>query len=154
MQKGNRNQLINWLLNQDENKIFEIKEYREKRSLNANAYFYVLQNKLAQVLNTSNDELHFELLKRYSDATIISIFDDSSIKGLCKYYEEYKTGEVKGIPVTMYKAYRPSSEMDTKQFSRLLDGLISECKEVDIETMTPDELRRLEGYEIQTNNNK
>lgn len=149
MQKGNRKQLINWLLNQDENKIFEIKEYREKRSLNANAYFYVLQNKLAQVLNTSNDELHFELLKRYSDVTIIPIFDGNSIKGLCKYYEEYKTGEIKGIPVTIYKVYRPSSEMDTKQFSRLLDGLISDCKEMEIETKTPDQLLELEGYEKQ-----
>ena len=34
-----------------------------------------------------------------------------------------------------------------KQFTRLLDGVISECKEVDIETLTPNELLKLEGYE-------
>lgn len=146
MQRGNRKQLITWLLNQDENKIFEIKEYRERRSLNANAYFYVLQNKLADVLNTSNDELHFELLKKYSDVTLVTLPNESEIFGI-KYFEKYKQGEIKGIPATIYKVYRPSSEMDTKQFSRLLDGLISECKEVGIETMTPEELAIMEGYE-------
>ena len=39
---GTNKQIINWLLEQ-ENKIFEIEEHREKRSLNANSYFYVLQ---------------------------------------------------------------------------------------------------------------
>ena len=146
MQKGNRKQLINWLLNQDENKIFEIKEHREKRSLNANSYFYVLQNKLADAIHTSNDELHFELLKKYSDVTLVTLPLGSEIFGI-KYFEKYKQGEIKGIPATVYKVYRPSSEMDTKRFSRLLDGLISDCKEVGIETMTPDELAIMEGYE-------
>lgn len=144
---GNKKQIITWLLNQEEN-IFEIKEHKEKRSLNANSYFYVLQNKLAQVLKTSNEELHFELLKKYSDVTLITLPESSEIKGIIKYYDIYKKGEIKGMPVTIYRAYRPSSEMDTRQFSRLLDGIISECKEVGIETMTPEEIRRLDGYEI------
>lgn len=147
MQKGNRNQLITWLLNQDENKIFEIKEHKEKRSLNANSYFYVLQNKLADVLKVDNQELHFEILKRYSDVTLITLPTETDISGFIKYYETYKQGEIKGIPATVYKVYRPSSEMDTKQFSRLLDGLISECNEVGIDTKTPEELAILEGYE-------
>ncbi len=147
MQKGNRNQLITWLLNQDENKIFEIKEHKEKRSLNANSYFYVLQNKLADALKIDNQRLHFELLKSYSDVTLVTVPRDTDISGFVKYYEFYKDGEIKGKPATVYTVYRPSSEMDTKQFSRLLDGLISECREADIETKTPEELAMLEGYE-------
>lgn len=144
---GNNKQIINWLLEQDE-KTFEIKEHKEKRSLNANSYFYVLQNKLADVLKVSNEELHFELLKRYSDVILITIPKEEKIEGLIKYYDVYKEGTIKGNPVVIYKAYKPSHEMDTKQFSRLLDGIISECKEVGIETLTPNELRELEGYEI------
>lgn len=147
MQKGNRKQLINWLLNQDENKIFEIKEYREKRSLNANAYFYVLQNKLAQVLKTSNDELHERLIKSYSTVTIITVPDTYDIKGFIKYYDVYKEGKIKGNSVVQYKVYKPSHEMNTKEFSRLLDGIISECKEMGIETKTKEELLLLEGYD-------
>ena len=144
---GNKTQIITWLLNQEDT-LYEIKKHKDKRSLNANSYFYVLQNKLAHTVKMSNDELHFELLKRYSDVTLITLPESSDIKGIVKYYDIYKKGEIKGMPVTIYRAYRPSSEMDTRQFSRLLDGIISECKEVGIETMTPDELRRLEGYEV------
>lgn len=143
---GSNKQIINWLLEQEE-KIFEIKEHKEKRSLNANSYFYVLQNKLADVLKVSNDELHFELLKRYSDVTLITLPKDKTIKGIVKYYEIYKEGTIKNNSVVIYKVYRPSHEMDSKQFTRLLDGVISECKEVDIETLTPNELLKLEGYE-------
>lgn len=145
---GTIKQLMVWLSMQPDG-MYEVKPYHEKRSLNANSYFYVLQNKLAQVLKTSNDELHERLIKRYSDATIITVPEDYEIKGFIKYYDIYKSGEIKGNKVILYKVYKPSHEMDTKEFSRLLDGIISECKEVGIETITPDELRRLDGYEKQ-----
>jgi len=145
---GKPKQLMVWLTMQDDDKFFEIKEHHEKRSLNANSYFYVLQNKLAQVLKTGNDELHEQLIKRYADVTLITIPETENIKGIIKYYDIYNTGTIKGIPVIMYKAYKPSHEMTTKEFSRLLDGLISECKEIGIETLPEHELRRLDGYEI------
>ena len=143
---GNKKQIIEWL-NSQEDKLFEIKEHKDKRSLNANSYFYVLQNKLADYIQVSNEELHFEVLKQYSDVTLVTLPKTSNIEGLIKYYEVYKEGKIKGNDVVIYKVYRPSSEMDTKQFSRLLDGMIRECKSVGIETMTPDEIAKLEGYE-------
>lgn len=136
-----------WLSMQSDG-MYEVKPYHEKRSLNANSYFYVLQNKLAQVLKTSNDELHERLIKSYSAVTIITVPDTYDIKGFIKYYDVYKEGEIKGNKVIQYKVYKPSHEMNTKEFSRLLDGLISECKEIDIETKTPNQLLELEGYEI------
>ena len=142
-----------WLSMQPDG-MYEVKPYHEKRSLNANSYFYVLQNKLAQVLKTSNDELHERLIKNYSTVTIITVPDTYDIKGFIKYYDIYNKGEIKGNSVIQYKVYKPSHEMNIKEFSRLLDGLISECKEMEIETKTPDQLLELEGYEVQTNNNK
>ena len=144
---GTVKQLMVWLAMQPDG-MYEVKPYHEKRSLNANSYFYVLQNKLAQVLNTSNNELHEQLIKRYADATLITLPENENIKGIVKYYDVYKKGEIKGTPVVIYKAYRPSHEMNTKEFSRLLDGIISERKEVGINTITPEELRRLDGYEV------
>ena len=144
---GSIKQLMVWLSMQPDG-MYEIKPYHEKRSLNANSYFYVLQNKLAQVLKTANDELHETLIKRYSDATIITVPENYDIKGYIKYYDIYNKGEIKGNSVIQYKVYKPSHEMNTKEFSRLLDGIISECKEVGIQTITPEELRRLDGYEV------
>ena len=145
---GTPKALIDFLYEQDKEKKFEVKEYREKRSLNANSYFYVLQSKLAATLGTSNDELHEQLIKRYSDVTLITIPKEANIEGFIKYYDVYKDGKIKGLSVVMYKVYKPSHEMNTKEFSRLLDGIISECKEVGIETLTPNQLKELEGYEI------
>ena len=144
---GTAKQLIIWLATQQEEKIYEIKEYHEKRSLNANSYFYVLQNKLAQVLKISNDELHEHLIKRYSNIIIITVPENYDITGFAKYYDIYNEGEIKGNKVIQYKIYKPSHTMDVKEFTRLLDGLISECKEVGIETKTPEQLLELEGYE-------
>ena len=135
-----------WLSMQPDG-MYEVKPYHEKRSLNANSYFYVLQNKLAQVLKTSNDELHERLIKSYSTVTIITVPDTYDIKGFIKYYDIYNKGEIKGNSVIQYKVYKPSHEMNTKEFSRLLDGLISECKEMEIETKTKEELLLLEGYD-------
>ena len=46
----------------------------------------------------------------------------------------------------MYRTYimlRGSSSYDTKEMARLIDGLVSECKEVGIETLPPDEVERM-----------
>lgn len=46
----------------------------------------------------------------------------------------------------MYRTYmmlRGSHEYDTREMSQLIDGLISECREVGIETLTPGELERM-----------
>ena len=51
----------------------EIKPYREKRTMTQNAYYWQLVTKLANVLRTSKEELHFELLKRYSQRDYVSL---------------------------------------------------------------------------------
>ena len=136
-----------WLSMQDESKTYEVKEYHEKRSNNANSYYWVLLTQLAGILRTSNEEAHFNIIKNYSKMYLVNLPEDVNPKHIFKYYEEFKKGTIKGNPVIQYKVYQPSSEMNTKEFSRLLDGLISECKELGIETKTPDQLRELEGYE-------
>ena len=136
-----------WLSMQDDTKTYEVKEYHEKRSNNANSYYWVLLTQLAGILRISNEEAHFNILKSYSNMYLVNLPEEVKPKHIFKYYEQYKTGTIKGMPVIQYKVYQPSSEMNSKEFTRLLDGLISECKELGIETKTPDQLRELEGYE-------
>jgi hypothetical protein len=38
------------------------------------------------------------------------------------------------------RAYYGSSTYNTKQMSRLIDAIVEDCKEMDIETLTPREL--------------
>lgn len=144
---GNIKQCMLYLSLQDDSKTYEVKEYKEKRSLNANSYYWVLLSKLARILNISNEEAHFKMIKSYSNCYVVPLNENVNPQHIFKYYEEYKPGTIKGIKVIMYKVYQPSSEMNTKEFSKLLDGLVSECKELEIEAKTPEELAQLEGYE-------
>ena len=125
----------------------EIKKHREKRSLNANAYCWVLLQKLAEKLNTSKDEVYLEMLQRYGQFTHLVVKPNV----VDKVKEEWRTcrelGEVtvngkKGIQL---QCYFGSSTYNTKEMATFIDGIISECKELGIETATPFELERMKS---------
>ena len=144
---GSNKQVRIWLENQPD-KTWEIKEYHEKRSNNANSYYWVLLTQLAGLLRISNEEAHLMMIKSYSKIIcLVNLPETVNPESFIKYYEKTRNGTIKGVPVIQYKVYQPSSSMNSKEFTRLLDGLISECKELGIETKTPDQLRELEGYE-------
>lgn len=142
---GNKNKIISWLLNQEENKIFEIKEYKEKRNLDQNAKYYKLLNELALTLKIGTEELHFEMLKNYSVRYQILIPKDIELRGI-KYYELKKTIKKDNKLFNIYEVYVPSHELKTDEFAMLLNGLIEECKNQDIEVRSPSEIREEELY--------
>lgn len=130
----------------------EIKAIRGKRSLDANGYYWSLLNQFRVVLGLSATEAHNMMLDRYGE-----IYPDQYV--LLPYDVDYLQCEVHLRPVPnkivdkngkRYKGYwmvKPSHLYDTKEFSTLIDGLVSECKELGIETLTPDELERIKSYE-------
>ena len=140
---GNAQAIIAWLFEQDKKKIFEIKEKKKKRSLTANSYYWSLLNQLASVMRMDNQECHFLMLKRYGQYEVVSIRSDVSLHSYFKYYEEIGKGTVNGKEFTHYKIYKGSSQMDSKEFAILLDGVRSECEEVGIPTLTPSEIAQL-----------
>lgn len=141
---GNAKAIIQWLFDQqDAEKLYEIKEKKSKRSLTANAYYWSLLNRLASVMRMDNQECHFLMLIRYGQYEVVSIRSDVSLHGYFKYYEVIGNGFVNGKEFTHYKIYKGSSQMDSKEFSILLDGVRSECEEVGIPTLTKTEVERL-----------
>lgn len=140
----------------------ELKQYREKRSLDANAYYWVLVGKLAGAFGQSNAWMHNYLLRRYGQ---IMVIDDQGVYTVlpdtdeaqkaideAETYHLKPTSQVKpGKGGKMYRTYmmlRGSSDYDTKEMSQLIDGLVSECKEAGIETLPPAEIERMmEVYE-------
>ena len=140
---GNAQAIIAWLFEQDKDKIFEIKEKKKKRSLTANSYYWSLLNQLASVMRMDNQECHFLMLRRYGQYEVVSIRSDVSLHGYFKYFEEIGKGTVNDKEFTHYKIYKGSSQMDSKEFAVLLDGVRSECEEVGIPTLTPSEIAQL-----------
>lgn len=63
------------------------------------------------------------------------------------YFEHQNTYKNNGKMFKSYLIYKGSRKMNKKEFSILLDGLISECKECDIQTLTPEEVEKLRYLE-------
>ena len=140
---GNAEQIIKWLFEQDRDKVFEIKQHKEKRSLNANAYAWSLIGKIADALRTSKDETYLTMLKRYGQSEMVSVVSSIDVSGYFKYYEPIATTTLQGKEFTHYKVFKGSSEYDSREMAILIDGIISEAKELEIETLPPAEVERL-----------
>lgn len=123
--------------------ILSIERYREKRSLNANAYAWVLITKIGNAIRTSKDEVYLMMLKRYGQSDLVSVRADVPVKHYFKYYEEAGESTLNGKLFKHYRVYKGSSEFDTREMSIFVDGIISEAKYLNIPTMTPDEVARM-----------
>ena len=145
---GNAEKIIQWLFQQDREKIFEIKEKKAKRTLTQNAYYWVLLHELAKALKIDNDTAHKMMLERYGVYEVISVQSGIDLTGYFKYFDEIGSGTVNGKQFTHYKIFKGSSQMDSKEFAVLLDGLISDCEELGIPTLTPDEVAKLKYIEM------
>jgi len=142
---GKADEVIKWLLNQDREKLFEIKPYRQKRSLNANAYAWVLINEMANSLRTSKDEVYQEMLKRYGQSRVISVLSEIDISRFVKYYEEIGKGHVEGKEFTHYRCFIGSSEYDSREMAILIDGIVDEAKELGIDTLPTTAVERMKA---------
>ena len=135
--------MVGWLFEQDRDKIFEIKEHKEKRSLTANAYAWSLIGKIADAMRTSKDEVYLTMLKRYGQSDMVSVLSSIDVSGYFKYYEPISTATLQGKEFTHYRIYKGSSEYDTREMAVLIDGIISEAKDLEIETLPETEVKRL-----------
>ena len=140
---GKPKQLINYLLDQDTDKTFEVKEYRQKRSLTANSYAWALINEMSNVLRTSKDEVYVEMLKRYGQSQVISVLSDIDISKFVKYYEPIGTAHLQGKDFTHYRCFIGSSEYDSREMAVLIDGIISEAEQLGIETLPTTAIERM-----------
>ncbi len=131
-----------------------IKKWRKKRSNDANAYFHVLVTAIAEARGISNDEVKRMLvvdygsLARDEDGQIIGFKLPPSVDVdlIYPYTKQYKQVEENGKLFNCYLVYKRSSDMDTKEMARLIDGAVHEAKELGIDTDTPEERARWSSY--------
>ena len=140
---GNKKEIINFLLDKTDDKQFEIKEYRKKRSLNANSYLWVLITKIAEVMKLSKEEVYLMMLKDYGQSMLIPVPKNNKPDGYFKYYEYVGRRLLNNVVVDFYKVYKGSSDYDSKEMSILIDGITQECKNMDIETLEDIKIKQL-----------
>jgi hypothetical protein len=123
----------------------KIDRYKEKRSLNANNYAWKLITEIGNATRQSKEDVYFLMLKRYGQSEMVSVVADVPVQHYFKHYEEAGESTLKGKLFKHYRVYKGSSEFDTKEMSIFIDGIVSEAKELDIETMTPNELAKMKS---------
>ena len=125
----------------------DVKKWRNKRSLSANAYCWVLITQIAQSMTPpmNKEEVYVEMLKRYGQGGFISIQADkaSDVTRAFDYYVQKGEGEVNGKKFLHYMVYVGSSKYNTKEMATFISGIVEEAKDLGIETLTPDEIARL-----------
>ena len=144
---GNSQQIIQWLFQQqDLEKKFEIKEYRQRRSISQNAYCWELIGQIADNMRMSKEDIYFQMLQHYGQSEIISVRADINVDGYFKYFEKFGIGQVNGKEFTHYKVYKGSSEFDTREMSIFLAGVIQEAKNLGIQTLDDLQLKSLKEF--------
>lgn len=128
---------------QDKDVDIKIVRHRKKRSLNANSYAWVLIRQIANKIQATEDEVYQQLLRDYGQSTMVKVQKDVPFKDFYKYCDEAGTFYDKrdNKYYTFYRCYKGSSEMNTQEMARLIDGIIEEAKRLGLQVLTPDELR-------------
>ena len=128
----------------------KVAKWRRKRSKDANALLWVCLDDIAKALRTDKWSVYLMMLKRYGKFSYILVHENAveDIKKQWREIEVVGDYEVNGQKSVQLLCYFGSSCYDTAQFSRLLDGVISEMKEMGLPTPPSEEMRRsLEAWE-------
>lgn len=144
---GTPETLVRFLFNQNKEKLFEIKEHKEKRTLTQNAYMWSLINEIANKMRLSKEDTYIKMLKDYSQSMLVTIRADINVVKFFKYYDEVRTTKINNVDFKIYKVYEGSSQMNKQEFSILLDGVRQEAEQLGISTLTPEEISKLRWVE-------
>lgn len=127
----------------------DIKQHRKKRSLDANAYCFVLCQKIAEVIGNTKEYVYKKAIKQVGQFEIVPIKDEAverwieawESKGLGWQSEIMRDSKLEGYTNTIN--YFGSSVYSTKEMSLLLEEIVTQAKELGIDTMTENEKKAL-----------
>lgn len=125
-----------------------IEKRKQTRSMTANSYLWVLLGKMAAVLKTTKEEVYRHYIVNTS-AFVVSYIPASQMECWKKCWEIKGTGWI-SEPLSVDSQgdveminYYGSSVYTTKEMAHLIDLVVSDCKDLGIETMPPEEINRL-----------
>lgn len=134
-----------------DNKVYqvEIRERNKKRSLDANAYAWVLLDKLAEKTGISKIEIYRDIIKNVGGNSVTGCFLEKDYANISKDWQRNGIGWIcESMPSKLENCitvifYEGSSVYDTRQMSRFINLIIQECEQQEIETKTPEEISNL-----------
>ena len=136
----------------NENKLnIELKKYRQKRSLDANKYFWKLLQEICELAEIDTIEEYKRRVKELGifrrfriETDNVSTFEKMwTSQGIAWFCEIFDTEIIGNTEFKIINAYYGSSSFNTKQMSRLIDNLVQDCKDYGIETKSQAEIDSL-----------
>ncbi len=129
----------------------EIKQYRQQRSLDSNGYLWILCQKIAEVVNSTKEEVYKKFIRDVGQFEILPIREDAvdhwiaiwKSRGLGWYAEVIDDSKLTGYKKVV--SYYGSSVYDSKSMSILIDEVVTQAKELEIETLPPAEIASLKN---------
>lgn len=143
-------EIIKWLYGLDKDKVFDIEEHKEKkkRSLNANAYCWVLMGQIADVIGRTKEDVYRDYIKnkgifrvitlnKEAVPTFIKVWSERGLGWVCETSETNKEDLIDVI------AYYGTSSYNTKQMSNFVDYVVQEARNLGIKTKEDIEIESL-----------
>jgi len=151
-----------------DDKVYDLVEHKEKRSLNSNAYYWTLIGKVADKLRISKSRLHNDMLRHYGQRMLV---DDKPVIVYIPDTEESESTAMESDTVHLkqtsavlegndgitYRAWvmmRGSSDYNSAEMAILISGIVQEAKQLGIETLTEKELEEMRLLEKQAEERK
>ena len=126
----------------------QVEKWSDKRSLQANAYFHVLCNKIAEATKSSMDDVKKLLVQqygtlargkdgKYAGAMLPPNTDPNDFYPYVMWYGKAENG------FDQYLFFKQTHTLTKDEMNRLIQGTIDEARALNIETLTPDEIERM-----------
>ena len=157
MMTGTALEVVSFLMEQDKQKLWDLEEHKNKkhRSLDSNAYFHVLCDKLRQKLGISMARCKNHLIADYGQIMYLEegvplIYKTNAPEDYMMELETMhtkcvKVSEENGNQVFFYRVYKGSHTYNSAEMARLIQGTVEECKAQGIETATPEEIEYMQS---------
>ena len=129
----------------------EIKKWRNTRSLNANAYFHVLVDKIAKAVKLSAEDVKVKMNLDYGTIAKdekglkvgFKVLKEVPITKFVKYAKPIDEVIENGKVFVKYLIHKETHTLTTDEMARLIDGTIQEAQQLGIETITPEEKAKM-----------
>ena len=126
-----------------------IKKHRHRRSRGANAYAWVLIDRIAEKTRRSKTEVYRNAIRDIGGVSEVVCCQNKAVQAMTELWKRNGIGwqveelDSKIPGCTNLVLYKGSSVYDTKQMAQLIDSLVQDAKAIGIETRSPNEIRSL-----------
>ena len=125
---------------------FEIKPVKKKRSLDSNAYLWILCDQIAQVIHSTKEEVYRMAITEVGKFIEMSFTTKKDMDDFVRWWQEKGIGwivEMVDTELMIVHAYIGSSRYTTQEMNVLIDNVVDSARELGISTKSDEEIDSL-----------